>query len=250
MRVRRPDAPRHTAGALAVLAAVCAGPSPVPVAAHPVTPSCALSAAPPVRILPLGDSITHGYEYGSYRAPLWNILVADGHAIDFVGSQSDGPDELPDRDHEGHRGWRTGQIEDRARGWVEDDDPDIVLLHIGTNDLIQGASAEETASSMDGLFDALTTAKPAMTVIVATLIPLHEGDERWRDTNDAIARLVAERAAAGHRFSLAAMADSGPQPGAEIPDGVHPNAEGYAAMAEVWYPAVSAAIADLTAAGR
>ena len=246
----------YAAGAVTVLVALAVVQSVV----QSVVPSNAEPAAPPlpdatvqaqpatgpVRILPLGASITYGYEYGSYRAPLWHLLTADGYEIDFVGSQSDGPADLPDRDHEGHPGWRIAQIEERAAGWVEEHDPDIVLLHVGTNDLIQGASAEEAASAMESLLGTLTAAAPDMTVIVSTLIPLHEGDATWRQTNAAFAGLVAERAAAGDRVLLADMSDGGPEAGAEIPDGVHPNGAGYAAMAQVWHPVVVEALAAYT----
>jgi lysophospholipase L1-like esterase len=196
----------------------------------------------PVRILPLGASITYGYEYGSYRARLWDLLTADGYEIDFVGSLNNGPGDLPDRDHEGHRGWRIGQIEERAAGWVEEYDPDVALLHIGTNDLVQGASAQEAASSMGSLLDTLTAAKPEMAVILSTLIPLHEGDATWRETNASFARLVAQRAAAGERVLLADMGAGGPQAGDQIPDGVHPSGAGYALMAQVWHPVVVEAL--------
>lgn len=192
----------------------------------------------PVRVLPLGASITHGGEYGSYRAPLWELLTADGIPIDFVGSQSDGPADLPDRDHEGHPGWRITEIAERAAGWVEEHDPDVVLLHVGTNDLIQGATAREAAGDMDALLDTLTTADPELTVVLATLIPLHEGNAEWRRTNAAFADLATRRAAAGDRVMLADMARGGPSPGEEIPDGIHPNAAGFAAMAQVWHPVV------------
>jgi lysophospholipase L1-like esterase len=236
----------HTLGALAVMVALAGVPTVVPTVGPTVQslPRPTVQPLPggPVRILPLGASITYGYEYGSYRARLWDLLTADGYEIDFVGSLNNGPGDLPDRDHEGHRGWRIGQIEERAAGWVDEHDPDVVLLHIGTNDLVQGASAQEAASSMDSLLDTLTTAKPEMAVIVSTLIPLHAGDATWRETNAAFARLVAERAAAGERVLLADMGAGGPQAGDQIPDGVHPSGEGYALMAQVWHPVVVKAL--------
>src|SRR4051794_27044430 len=48
-----------------------------------------LGALPPVRILPLGDSMTSGGcctgVDGGYRARLFNLLLADGFNVDFVG---------------------------------------------------------------------------------------------------------------------------------------------------------------------
>ena len=42
---------------------------------------------PPVRVMPLGDSITHGGEgYASWRYPLWQSLSVAGANVDFTGS--------------------------------------------------------------------------------------------------------------------------------------------------------------------
>ena len=53
---------------------------------------CALTAAatpPPVRILPLGDSITYGYPVpGGYRLPLYQLLTNAGYNVDFTGTQT------------------------------------------------------------------------------------------------------------------------------------------------------------------
>src|SRR5688572_26694999 len=75
----------------------------------------AQSAAVPVRIMPLGDSITAGP--GCWRAKLWNRLQTTGFTnIDFVGTQSDGggcnPGFAYDFDHEGHGGFSATGIAD------------------------------------------------------------------------------------------------------------------------------------------
>jgi lysophospholipase L1-like esterase len=101
----------------------------------------ALAAAPtvaaPIRIMPLGDSITFGMgsTTGSgYRAELWRRLVEQsGYGVDLVGSARTGT--LPDIDHEGHSGWTIAQLSDSVDGWLAAATPDVVLLHIGTNDV-------------------------------------------------------------------------------------------------------------------
>ena len=65
------------------------------------------SAAPntPLRVMPLGDSITWGVGSSTgngYRGPLWSMLAADGHPLDFVGTVRDG--SMSDSDNEGHSG--------------------------------------------------------------------------------------------------------------------------------------------------
>jgi hypothetical protein len=66
-----------------------------------------LACLSPVRIMPLGDSITKGSgstSFNGYRRPLFKKLEAASHSIDFVGSQLDGSIDF-DRNHEGRSGW-------------------------------------------------------------------------------------------------------------------------------------------------
>ncbi|MEV4328837.1 SGNH hydrolase, partial [Microbispora rosea] len=91
-----------------------------------------------VRVMPLGDSITEGTQVpGGYRIGLWQRLAAGRYTIDFVGSQYNGPGSLGDHDHEGHPGWRIDQIDANINGWLRNSNPRTVLLHIGTNDVLQ-----------------------------------------------------------------------------------------------------------------
>src|SRR5882672_12722085 len=100
----------------------------------------ALSATAPVRIMPLGDSITAGP--GCWRAMLWHQLQTTGYTnIDFVGGVSDGggcnPGYSYDWDHEGHGGYAATGIADNNQlpPWLSAARPDIVLMHLGTNDM-------------------------------------------------------------------------------------------------------------------
>ena len=91
-----------------------------------------------VRVMPLGDSITEGTQVpGGYRIGLWQRLASSGYRVDFVGSQFNGPASLGDHDHEGHPGWRIDQIDANIVGWLQPVTPRTVLLHIGTNDVLQ-----------------------------------------------------------------------------------------------------------------
>ena len=92
--------------------------------------------------MPLGDSITYGEGgaggFGGYRGPLYFALDGAGYSIDYVGTLSDNGGSIPDRNHEGHPGWRIDQIHDNIGGWLGAANPDIILLHIGANDFVQG----------------------------------------------------------------------------------------------------------------
>src|ERR1700754_3322098 len=56
-----------------------------------------------LRIMPLGDALTDGQPTyaGAYRTVLWERLVTQDHLkVDYVGSESNGDNSLPDKDHE------------------------------------------------------------------------------------------------------------------------------------------------------
>ncbi len=103
-------------------------------------------AAAATRIMPLGDSITYGSfsgavpdlpaYYVSYRKALWDKLVDAGYDVDFVGSLTNGS-SVPDfdNDHEGHPGATDDGIASSVYGYLLSNRADIILLHIGTNEL-------------------------------------------------------------------------------------------------------------------
>ena len=77
----------------------------------------------PIRIMPLGDSITAGYGSAfsvGYRQALFLSTVESGYEIDFVGNQKDGEFANPffDADHEGHPGWGTYQVAEHVYEWL------------------------------------------------------------------------------------------------------------------------------------
>jgi lysophospholipase L1-like esterase len=189
-----------------------------------------------VKVMPLGDSITEGTQVpGGYRIGLWEQLAAGGHRVDFVGSQFNGPAALGDHDHEGHPGWRIDQIDANVTTWMRTSAPRDVLLHIGTNDLLQGRQSGAT-NRLGTLLDRITAAAPNTDVFVATLIPIAGRDADVRAFNAAVPGLVQTRAAAGKRVHLVAMNSA--LTTADLLDGVHPSAGGYAKMAAVWYAAL------------
>lgn len=190
----------------------------------------------PVRLMPLGDSITDGFSVpGGYRTDLWNALQQDGADVDFVGSLSGGPDPLGDRDHEGHTGWTIAQIDADVEQWLATHDPDTVLLHIGTNDMY-GTDPAGAASRLATLVDRITTVSPDVRLLLATIVPLPAFDDAVRNFNAAVPGIVRSQVEAGKDVQLVDMyarltAD-------DLADGVHPGPGGYRKMAAAWYDAL------------
>jgi lysophospholipase L1-like esterase len=193
-----------------------------------------------VKVMPLGDSITDGTQVpGGYRIGLWQRFTSAGYRVDFVGSQFNGPASLGDHDHEGHPGWRIDQIDANIVGWLQTYNPHTVLLHIGTNDVIQNDDLANAPARLSALIDHITAAAPNATVYVATIIPFADPtDEAQAEAYDAaIPGIVQAKAAAGRHVQLV---DLHPALGAaDLADGVHPTNGGYSKMAARWYAAVT-----------
>lgn len=111
----------------------------------------------PVRIMPLGDSITHGTPVaGGYRLPLYHMLTNASYIVDYVGTSTANPSpDLPEINHEGHGGWRISDpslgLYENIFGWFETiEDPHVVLLHIGpmTQAAARGSRMPSTALTL------------------------------------------------------------------------------------------------------
>ena len=197
--------------------------------------------AAPVRIMPLGDSITDGFNIpGGYRIELEDMLLAAGSEFDFVGSRVNGPSSLADRQHEGHSGLRIDQLAGLVDASLTRHRPDVVLLMIGTNDVLQGYRLAEAPQRLSELIDRIGARAPAATILVSSLTPLRSSaaEERVRGYNATIPGIVRDQGARGRRV---AFVDMHPALSAtDLADGVHPNATGYRKMAVVWRDALPA----------
>ncbi|MEU4690037.1 ricin-type beta-trefoil lectin domain protein [Actinoplanes sp. NPDC023714] len=190
------------------------------------------------RVMPLGDSITEGTQIpGGYRTGLWQRAAAAGYRTDFVGSQFNGPAALGDHDHEGHPGWRIDQIDANVAGWLRTTTPRTVLLHIGTNDILQNHNVSGAPGRLSALLDRIKAGAPSADVFVATLIPLaNPGQEAAARTfNAALPGIVSSKGSRFHLVDMHAALTT-----ADLIDGVHPTAGGYDRMAATWYAALRA----------
>ncbi|WP_085067291.1 SGNH/GDSL hydrolase family protein [Catenuloplanes japonicus] len=194
-------------------------------------------AATPVRIMPLGASITWGTsssDGNGYREHLRRHLVDAGLAIDFVGSQQSGT--MTDRDNEGHPGYRIDQIAAGADAWLAAAQPDVVLLNVGTNDTLQNRDLPNAPGRLRDLLDQIVAARPTATVLFSTLVPSGNAtnDARVREFNAQLPAIAQAQAQAGHHVRLVDLnttltaADIGS-------DTIHPTDGGYAKLASLWH---------------
>ena len=224
---------------LSLLAAVTAAVATV----STVGLASAAAAGPSLRVLPLGDSITAGYGSStgsSYRAELWNTVTGAGYPLDFVGSQRSGA--LPDTDNEGHYGWRIDQIAGIAPCTLSGYRPNIVTLHIGTNDMGQNYEVSTAPARLGALIDQILAAAPDTTVLVASLVPSSSPDVQARIAafNREIPGLVQQRRNAGKHVQFV---DMSAVTTADLSDSLHPNDGGYRKMATAFYGGIQQVLA-------
>jgi lysophospholipase L1-like esterase len=193
-----------------------------------------------LRIMPLGDSITFGMgssDGSGYRSRLYSELN-DQNDVTFVGSQHSGP--APDA-NEGHPGWLISDIAGIADSVLAAYKPNVVLLHIGTNDMGRNVDPAGAPARLGSLIDQIFRDDPGVTLLVSTLVPssFPGTAERIATFNEAIPGMVASRQSAGRDIRLVTMwAVSG----ADLADGLHPNDLGYQKMAAAFFRGVVTAL--------
>jgi lysophospholipase L1-like esterase len=187
------------------------------------------SNSPPVkimqRILPLGAIIVFGYEsiadtlynHNGFREPLRELIVAAGGQVNYVGSRQSGT--MNDSDAEATIGFTI----DQARGALENSLPylpNIVLIHVGSNDMSGPIDVPNAHLRLGNIIDRILSSIPGVVIIVSTLIPnTNPTTESYTETFNAnIINMVNARKESGqlvhvvdiHDPNIFTTADLGP----------------------------------------
>ncbi|MEM9771007.1 MAG: SGNH/GDSL hydrolase family protein [Cyanobacteria bacterium P01_D01_bin.73] len=204
----------------------------------------------PLQILPLGDSITDGYGVpGGYRWRLGERLRTAAVEVEFLGSLKNGPKGWSDRRHEGHSGWRIDQIQSKIHGWLAASQPDLILLMIGTNDVVQGFEMDSALMRLETLIKTIFQDCPQVALGVATIPPILDFFPMGENPIGAQLHLEAQAYNDGVRLLVQrlrqekrniALAEAYPifEP-SDLPDGVHPNRTGQDKLGELWFQTIS-----------
>lgn len=197
------------------------------------------------RIMPLGDSITQSSSpHSSYRYYLWNSLQNSGRTdIDFVGGERGVRDGQPgnqdfDQDHEGHAGWTTADVLANVRGWATTSQPDIVAIHLGTNDMRYGESVANALSNLAQIIDVLRDVNPNVDILLAKIIPNDENPSGTAALDDAIPSLASDKDRTDSRVILVDQT-AGFSLSSDTYDGLHPNDSGEQKMASKFFNAIA-----------
>ncbi|KAL2819388.1 hypothetical protein BJX63DRAFT_428611 [Aspergillus granulosus] len=208
----------------------------------------------PLRILPLGASITWGLassDNNGYRKALRDQLRSDGFDVNMVGSRSNG--EMADNDVEATSGYIIDEVRAAAANSLIYK-PNVVLINAGTNDCRRNLAIDTAGERMRALImDLLTAPDMSHTLIVLSTL-LQSGNEITMSNqplvNAQYRNLVTDLRGKGHNIVLAEM---DPQDGEgsnrltypdSFADVTHPNDQGYKIMASIWYDAIKAAVSQ------
>ena len=242
-----------------------------------------LSEEKAIKIMCIGDSITDGYGTpGAYRKFLYNGLIKKGYSIDMVGSkagwntiysdESTGESFEYDDDNTGYSGFtiksyggRSGIYETLKETGCLSKKPDIIILQIGTNNVIDNHDKTENSKDYDILLDYILQNIPSTSMLFITTIPdldpnrsdvyswfsnyRHSDDWQTTYSDDVVEKLVTislksfnsditskanERKEAGQNIRAADVNRAISDVKTQLKDGVHPNDIGYKEMGEYW----------------
>ncbi|MEN6517916.1 MAG: carbohydrate-binding protein [Methanospirillum sp.] len=215
-----------------------------------------------VKIMPLGDSITRGgpdadTPFASYRYYLDDSLRASGHGADFVGSLSSSYTKFVfDQNHEGHGGYTTGMMVGTSSfsplaAWLAaSPTPDIVLLHVGTNDALNGVPVATRLANVRSIIGLLRQKNPKVRVMVAQIIPTGNAtlnrNSGLVDYNSALPSLAAGISTAASPVTVVDLSAGYAGVADNQPDGIHPKATGERKMATAWQRALAPVLAAAT----
>jgi lysophospholipase L1-like esterase len=207
------------------------------------------SAATTVKVMPLGDSITGSP--GCWRQILWSRLQTTGYTnVDFVGSLNDSTScgTLYDGDNEGHGGFLATNIlsQNLLPGWLSAALPDVVMMHLGTNDVWSSIPTATILTTYSGLVDQMRASNPKMRILVAQILPMNPSGcttcaQGVIDLNAAIPAWAASKSTAASPITVVDQW-TGFNTATDTADGVHPNAAGNQKMSDRFYPPLTAAV--------
>ena len=217
---------------------------------------------PPVRIMPLGDSITFDFNSGdqvnprpdgdriSYRYKLYQLLTASGYSFDYVGSENAGNnyfhnDELDD--NAGFPNLTDDQLNllintgyNQAASQYEAPGPylsyyptDIILLHIGTNAL------DSSPADVQDVLNSIRNWEPNVIILVARIINRGSYSSLTTEFNNNVEAMVIARN--DPKIKMVDMENgAGINYSTDMYDNLHPNQNGYNKMAAKWFQAIDA----------
>ncbi|CUW37657.1 multifunctional: acyl-CoA thioesterase I/ protease I/ lysophospholipase L1 [Magnetospirillum sp. XM-1] len=179
-------------------------------------------AAPAIRILALGDSLTAGFGLApeeAFPARLERALKAEGRDVSLINA--------------GVSGDTTAGGKARL-DWALAAKPQLAILELGANDGLRGLDPKLTHANLDSILKRFKAAGVPV-LLAGMLAPPNYGKDFEAEFKAVFARLAVEHDVVFYPFFLDGVAGDARLC---LPDGLHPNAKGVDVIVERILPSV------------
>ncbi len=114
--------------------------------------------------------------------------------------------------------------------WVLNQSVDIFILELGANDGLRGIPLDQTKKNLQGIIDKVASKNPKCRIIIAgMMIPPNMGQDYANEFASLYPNLSKKNSTELIPFLLEGVAGN---PDLNLPDGIHPNIEGHAIVAD------------------
>jgi acyl-CoA thioesterase-1 len=179
-----------------------------------------LAVAEPLRVMAYGDSLIHGYGLPpgeAFPVQLEAALKEEGYDVTVINAGNSGETT-------------AGGLQRLA--WTLEENPDIVVLCLGANDMLRGLDPAKAEANLAGILEELK--KRNIRVLLAGMRAQRGLGRDYVEAFDAIYPELAQRFGVElYPFFLEGVAA---RPELNQGDGIHPNAEGVALIVEQMLP--------------
>ena len=187
------------------------------------------SAAEPVKIVMLGDSLTAGYglvKGQAVPAQLERALKAEGVNVKIINAGVSGDTSA------GGRARLT---------WALSEQPEGLIIELGANDGLRGLDPKQTFKNLNAIIEQALSAQIDV-LLTGMLAPPNLGPEYGKDFNRVYPLLARYHGIELYPFYLEGVVSD---PALNLEDGLHPNEKGVAIIVKNLLPKVKNFIAKL-----
>jgi len=183
--------------------------------------SCVWGKDTPVKILALGDSLTEGYnvpDEQAYPAQLQRLLHAKGRKdVTLINA--------------GISGSTSASAVSRLQ-WQLKTKPHILILALGANDILRGLDPAATRKNLAATIE-LAQKNNIKVLLAGMKAPPNYGDAYAQNVEGIFMSLAKQYGTLLLPFLLEGVAGNAKL---NLPDGIHPNTEGYKHVAQLLLP--------------
>jgi acyl-CoA thioesterase-1 len=192
-------------------------------------PLMAQTPRKPVRIAAFGDSLSAGYslpQRAAFYSVLERALKASGLDVVVENAAVSGDTATAGKDR---------------LDWSIQDGTDLVIVELGANDALRGIDPKITEAALDAILLRLKQ-RSMRAVLAGMLAPPNNGGDYGRAFNSLYQRLAEKHGVTLYPFFLDGVAGN---PKLNLPDGIHPTAEGIEEIVRRIAPVIEAELKRL-----